>query len=139
MSTARANPTAARSSLSGLLEPHFLVAATLLALTAGGWNATIHFLRWATEAAAYRERANRVLWDGTKYLHHVHLASRARNLPGQDERDFIAGFTGLKLIGYQDYASLECGVVGDRDSEIPKAVGFLRRQWVEADVRKLCS
>jgi len=72
------------------------------------------------------------------YLHHVHLASRARNLPGQDERDFIAGFTGLKLIGYQDHASLECGVVGDRESEIPKAVEFLRRQWQEADVRKLC-
>jgi len=39
----------ARSRLAGLLEPHFLVAATLLALTAGGWNATIHFLQWATE------------------------------------------------------------------------------------------
>ena len=72
------------------------------------------------------------------YLHHVHLASRARNLPGQDERDFIAGFTGLKLIGYRDYASLECGVVGNREVEIPKAVTFLRRQWEEADVRKIC-
>jgi sugar phosphate isomerase/epimerase len=36
------------------------------------------------------------------YLHHVHLASRSRVLPGQDERSFIDGFKGLKWIGYQD-------------------------------------
>ncbi len=29
--------------------------------------------RWHAEARAYRERANNLLWDGTKYLHHVHL------------------------------------------------------------------
>ena len=43
------------------------------------------------------------------YLHHVHLASRIRVLPGQDERSFVDGFRGLKLIGYQDYCSFECG------------------------------
>lgn len=29
--------------------------------------------RWAKEAAEYRERASKLLWDGTKFLHHVHL------------------------------------------------------------------
>ncbi len=29
--------------------------------------------RWAREAAGYRERARKLLWDGTKFLHHVHL------------------------------------------------------------------
>ncbi|MBN1422503.1 MAG: sugar phosphate isomerase/epimerase [Planctomycetes bacterium] len=71
------------------------------------------------------------------YLHHVHLASRARNLPGQDERSFVAGFVGLKLIGYRDFSSLECGVQGDRETEIPKSVAFLRAQWEEANPMRL--
>lgn len=29
--------------------------------------------RWAEEADAYRERANNLLWDGTKFLHHTHI------------------------------------------------------------------
>ncbi len=29
--------------------------------------------RWAIEAEEYRARANKLLWDGTKFLHHVHL------------------------------------------------------------------
>jgi hypothetical protein len=29
--------------------------------------------RWAKEAGEYRERAAKMLWDGTKFLHHVHL------------------------------------------------------------------
>lgn len=29
--------------------------------------------RWADEAAGYRRRAAELLWDGTKFLHHVHL------------------------------------------------------------------
>jgi len=67
-----------------------------------------------------------------KYLHHVHLASRRRVMPGQDERSFVEGFRGLKDIGYQDFCSLECGCDGDRMVEIPKAVKFLRQQWEEA-------
>jgi sugar phosphate isomerase/epimerase len=53
-------------------------------------------------------------------------------LPGQDERSFVDGFRGLQMIGYRDYCSLECGVDGDRDTEIPKSMDFLRRQWEEA-------
>jgi sugar phosphate isomerase/epimerase len=67
-----------------------------------------------------------------KYVHHVHLASRARNLPGQDERSFIDGFRGLKMIGYHDFCSLECGCIGDPEIEIPKSFAFLKRQWSEA-------
>jgi sugar phosphate isomerase/epimerase len=67
-----------------------------------------------------------------KYLHHVHLASRKRNLPGQDERSYVEGFKGLKWIGYQGYCSFECGVIGNRDVEIPKSVAFLKDQWEKA-------
>ena len=70
--------------------------------------------------------------SGGKHVHHVHLASRKRNLPGQDERSFIDGFKGLKYIGFQDFCSLECGVQGDAEVEIPKAVRFLREQWEKA-------
>ncbi len=66
------------------------------------------------------------------YLHHVHLASIKRNLPGQDERDYTNGFKGLKMIGYQDFCSLECGVLGEREKELPKSVKFLRDQWEKA-------
>lgn len=69
---------------------------------------------------------------GGPWLHHVHLASRKRVLPGQDERSFIDGFRGLKWVGYQDYCSFECGVQGDREVEIPKALAFLREQWEQA-------
>lgn len=87
-------------------------------------------------------------------LHHVHLASRTRALPGQDklkepdkdERSFVAGFRGLKKIGYQDYCSLECSIAGPLDPatgkpsktkgdpmvEIPKSFAFLKKQWEEA-------
>jgi sugar phosphate isomerase/epimerase len=68
------------------------------------------------------------------YLHHVHLASRIRVLPGQDERSFVNGFRGLKLIGYQDYCSFECGCKEgvDRDVAIPESLKFLRDQWAQA-------
>jgi len=96
-----------------------------------------------------------------KYLHHIHLASYSRVLPGQDgnvEGDFtppprgltfvhegpmakapdrytfIEGFRGLKIIGYQDYCSFECGCRGDKEVEIPKTVAFLREQWDLAKV-----
>ena len=69
-----------------------------------------------------------------KHLHHIHLASRTRKLPGQDERSFVDGFRGLKMIGYQDYCSLECGCRGKPETEIPKSFEFLRKQWEEAMV-----
>jgi sugar phosphate isomerase/epimerase len=70
--------------------------------------------------------------SGGPYVHHVHLASRIRVLPGQDERQFVDGFRGLKWIGYQDYCSFECSVRGDAKQEIPKSMAFLRDQWAKA-------
>ncbi|MEW6237610.1 MAG: sugar phosphate isomerase/epimerase family protein [Candidatus Omnitrophota bacterium] len=68
------------------------------------------------------------------YVHHVHLASRPhRKQPGYDQGDdFRPGFRALKEIGYQDFCSLECGIEGKPDEEIPKAVAFLRQQWEES-------
>jgi len=71
--------------------------------------------------------------SGGSYVHHVHLASAPeRKLPGQDGRRYVDGFRGLKWIGYQDFCSFECGVKGNPEEEIPKAVQFLRKQWEEA-------
>ncbi len=70
--------------------------------------------------------------SGGSYVHHCHLASRIRVLPGQDERQFVDGFRGLKWIGYHDYCSFECGVRGDATVEIPKSMAFLRDQWAKA-------
>jgi len=73
-----------------------------------------------------------------KYLHHVHLASWNRNLPGQDpdqdKRTYVDGFRGLKMIAYQDFCSLECGCPGDPAVEIPKSFRFLEKQWEEATI-----
>jgi len=66
------------------------------------------------------------------HCHHVHLASRTRILPSQDDRSFVDGFGGLKVIGYRDYCSLECGVRGQPAKEIPKSFRFLQRQWAAA-------
>lgn len=70
--------------------------------------------------------------SGGDMLRHVHLASITRKLPGQDERDYVNGFKGLKMINYQDFCSFECGCNGDPEVEIPKSVKFLRAQWRKA-------
>lgn len=68
------------------------------------------------------------------WLHHVHLASRSRVLPGQDDRSFVQGFRGLRKIGYRDFCSLECGIAKGTDPlvEIPKCFRLLEQQWKEA-------
>lgn len=76
------------------------------------------------------------LLSGGAYLHHVHLASKTRVLPGQDREEdeprYLDGFRGLKLIGYRDYCSFECGCRGNREEEIPKSMTFLRECWAKA-------
>lgn len=70
-----------------------------------------------------------------KYLSHVHMASRKRrSMPGEDgEADnYVDGFKGLKLIGYDGYVSFECGCQGDREVVVPAAVELLKKQWKEA-------
>ncbi|HZZ44525.1 MAG TPA: TIM barrel protein [Tepidisphaeraceae bacterium] len=68
------------------------------------------------------------------YVHHVHIASRIRNLPGKDERSFVDAFSGLKTIGYRDFVSLECNVTGNPKVEITKSFQFLKDQWEQAKV-----
>lgn len=73
--------------------------------------------------------------SGGDYLQHVHVASRKRrSMPGEDgEADnYVNGFKGLKMIGYNKYVSFECGCQGDRNVVVPAAVELLRKQWEEA-------
>ena len=70
-----------------------------------------------------------------EYLQHVHMASRKRrSMPGEDgEADnYVNGFRGLKMIGYDKYVSFECGCQGDRKVVVPAALDLLRKQWKEA-------
>jgi sugar phosphate isomerase/epimerase len=70
-----------------------------------------------------------------EYLQHVHIASRKRrSMPSEDgEADnYIAGFKGLKMLGYDKYVSYECGCQGDRKIVVPESVKLLRKQWEEA-------
>jgi len=71
-----------------------------------------------------------------KYLQHVHMASRKRRLmPCEDgEADnYVDGFRGLKMIGYHNYVSFECGCrADDRNAAATAAVELLRKQWEEA-------
>ncbi len=114
-----------------------------------------HFLRQVPDAAAICRDVNHpglglmgdfwhMTWEETNdmaaflsagdYLRHVHMASRkTRKMPGEDEGDnYVLGFKGLKLLGYQNYVSLECGSKGDRTQTIPAAVKLLREQWEAA-------
>jgi sugar phosphate isomerase/epimerase len=70
-----------------------------------------------------------------KYLQHVHIASRRRRImPGEDgEADnYVDGFKGLKMMGYDKYVSFECGTQGDRNETVPAALELMRKQWEEA-------
>ena len=66
--------------------------------------------------------------SGGEYLQHVHVASRKRrSMPGEDgdADNYINGFKGLKMIGYNNYVSFECGCQGDRNVVVPAAVKLL--------------
>ena len=70
-----------------------------------------------------------------KHLQHVHMASRKRrSMPGEDgESDnYVDGFKGLKMLGYDKYVSFECGCQGERAVVVPAALELLRKQWEEA-------
>ncbi len=73
---------------------------------------------------------------GGQYLRHVHIASRKnRKMPGEDAGDnYVDGFKGLKLIGYQDFVSFECGLGKgtDRAKTLIAAAKLLREQWEAA-------
>ena len=72
---------------------------------------------------------------GSKYLQHVHIASKGdRKMPGEhpDVDNYVAGFKALKEIGYDKYVSFECGCGGDRAALVTAAVNLLNAQWEEA-------
>lgn len=69
------------------------------------------------------------------YLQHVHIASRKRrSIPGEDgdADNYVDGFKGLKMTGYDKYVSYECGCQGDRNKVVPESVKLLREQWEKA-------
>lgn len=72
---------------------------------------------------------------GKEYLQHVHIASRKRrSMPGEDgdADNYVEGFRGLKMIGYDKYVSFECGCQGDREVVVPAALKLMREQWEKA-------
>ncbi|MDR1779746.1 MAG: sugar phosphate isomerase/epimerase [Tannerella sp.] len=74
--------------------------------------------------------------SGGEYIQHVHIASRKRRaMPGEDgdADNYIDGFRGLKMIGYDKYVSFECGLKSeDRAATVTAAVQLLRDQWSKA-------
>ena len=115
-----------------------------------------YFLRQLADAAAICRDVNspgvalmgdfwHMTWEETsdmgafisagKYLHHVHMASRkTRNMPGEDSGDnYTVGFRGLKVIGFRDFVSFECGCQGkDRKQAITDAVKLIQANWAAA-------
>ncbi|MDD2525144.1 MAG: sugar phosphate isomerase/epimerase [Bacteroidales bacterium] len=72
---------------------------------------------------------------GSRYLQHVHIASRKRrSMPGEDgvADDYVDGFKALKELNYQHDVSFECGSVGDKKVTVPAAVKLIREQWEKA-------
>ncbi|MDR1380118.1 MAG: sugar phosphate isomerase/epimerase [Tannerella sp.] len=74
--------------------------------------------------------------SGGKYVRHVHIASRKRRLmPGEDgdADNYVDGFRGLKVIGFDKYISFECGSkADDRNASALAGVELIRKQWEEA-------
>ncbi|MDR0743349.1 MAG: sugar phosphate isomerase/epimerase [Tannerella sp.] len=74
--------------------------------------------------------------SGGKYIQHVHIASRKRRLmPGEDgdADNYVDGFRGLKIIGFDKYISFECGSKAeDRNAAAAAGVELIRKQWEEA-------
>lgn len=69
---------------------------------------------------------------GSKYLQHVHIASRGqRIMPGEDGEvdNYVDGMRALKEMGYDKYVSFECGTHGEREQTVPAAVELMRAQW----------
>src|ERR1051325_6693665 len=114
-----------------------------------------HFLRQVSDGAAICRDVNHpgirlmgdfwhMTWEetsdmaafiaGGSYLRHVHMASRkTRKMPGEDAGDnYVDGFKGLKLIGYQAFVSFECGLKGERSKALIAAAKLLREQWEAA-------
>ncbi|MCK9343242.1 MAG: sugar phosphate isomerase/epimerase [Massilibacteroides sp.] len=73
--------------------------------------------------------------SGGEYIQHVHIASLTKRcVPGEDGNGdtYTEGFRGLKMIGYHNYISYECGCKGDKSILLPASVKLIREQWNQA-------
>jgi len=60
-------------------------------------------------------------------IKHIHLGDNNRLLPGYGHTDFINFFQELKKIGYNGFMSLECGIEGSPEVELPKCAEYLKK------------
>lgn len=69
-----------------------------------------------------------------RFLRHLHLADGLdRSLPGtHSEHSFHGCFRALKSIAYDSFCTLECGINGDPEIDIPKSIKYLRKCFHEA-------
>ena len=65
-----------------------------------------------------------------KDIVHVHLGDNNRMLPGQGGLNFRQGFRILQECGYDRYMGLECGIIGDKEQELPACAERLKN-WLE--------
>jgi sugar phosphate isomerase/epimerase len=73
--------------------------------------------------------------SGGSYVRQVHLSSRGRKLPGKEAEDgqqYLEGFRGLKMIGYQKYCSFECGRFEPYEKDVTQSIAFLQDIWARA-------
>jgi sugar phosphate isomerase/epimerase len=59
-------------------------------------------------------------------LRYVHLGDSQRLEPGQGHLDWHNVFAGLARMGYDGYASMECGLSGPAEEVLPASVRFVR-------------
>ena len=62
-----------------------------------------------------------------EYIQHIHLADSTRLLPGHGHTDFKSGFQALRKINFGGFMSLECGIPGRPEVELPRCADYLRR------------
>jgi sugar phosphate isomerase/epimerase len=72
------------------------------------------------------------LRDIQDHVGHVHLADSNRLLPGQGHSDFVAPFHVLQASGFAGWMALECGLGGEADEVLPKAVEYITQCWAQA-------
>jgi sugar phosphate isomerase/epimerase len=60
-------------------------------------------------------------------IKHIHLGDNNRLLPGSGHTDFLGSFKTLKQIGFNGFMSLECGMEGSPDVELPGCAEYLKK------------
>lgn len=66
-------------------------------------------------------------------LGYLHLADSQRLEPGQGHLDFGSVFSGLRRMGYDGWASMECNLSGEPEQVLPPAVEYLRARLGDAE------